>query len=310
MNSIKTLINKIAPSLFAAPKPPVVRYESANAVSSTKICKDGNPIFLRDWPLAPDITPRGLILIVHGLGEHIGRFDHVADHFNQWGFAVRGYDQYGHGRTGGPRGGLPSNFRLLDDLAEIIDDTRKNMDPNTPLILLGHSMGGLVVGRFVALTIRPVDGLIMSSPALDPGISLVQRILLAVVPVIAPDLRVGNGVDAQYLSHDKKVVSDYLADPLGHDRISGRLARFIAKTGSQTVDMAPHWKVPTLLIYSGDERVLEPLGSTRFGELAPKEVVTTQRFDHLYHEIFNESDAAPVFDAVKNWLDLRFPLHT
>ncbi len=248
MNAIKTFINRLVPSVFAEPKTPPVRYESPNAVSSTKICKDGNPIFVRDWPLPPDATPRGLILMVHGLGEHIGRFDHVADHFNSWGFAVRGYDQYGHGRTGGVRGGLPSNFRLLDDLADIIDDTRKHMDPNTPLILLGHSMGGLVVGRFVALSTRPVDGLIMSSPALDPGLSLVQKALLAVIPALAPNLRISNGVDAQYLSHDLKVVSDYLADPLGHDRISGRLARFIAKTGPQTVAIAHQWKVPTLLI--------------------------------------------------------------
>lgn len=306
MNAIKTFINRLVPSVFAEPKTPPVRYESPNAVSSTKICKDGNPIFVRDWPLPPDATPRGLILMVHGLGEHIGRFDHVADHFNSWGFAVRGYDQYGHGRTGGVRGGLPSNFRLLDDLADIIDDTRKHMDPNTPLILLGHSMGGLVVGRFVALSTRPVDGLIMSSPALDPGLSLVQKALLAVIPALAPNLRISNGVDAQYLSHDLKVVSDYLADPLGHDRISGRLARFIAKTGPQTVAIAHQWKVPTLLIYSGDERVLEPLGSTRFAETAPQDLVASKRFDKLYHEIFNEVDAAPVFETVQKWLDLRF----
>lgn len=306
MNSIKTFINRLIPSVFAEPKPPVVRPESPNAVSSTKICKDGNPIHIRDWPLPPDATPRGMIVIVHGLGEHIGRFDHVAAHFNSWGFSVRGYDQYGHGKTGGARGGLPSNFRMLDDLADIVDDTRKGMDPNTPLILLGHSMGGLVVGRFVGLNTRPVDALIMSSPALDPGLSLVQKMLLAVVPAIAPNLRVSNGVDAQYLSHDKKVVSDYLADPLGHDRISGRLARFIAKTGPQTVALAPQWKVPTLLIYSGDERVLEPLGSTRFAETAPKDLVASKKFDKMYHEIFNELDAMPVFDTVRKWLDLRF----
>ena len=126
------------------------------------------------------------------------------------------------------------------------------------------------------------------------------------LPKIAPDLRVGNGVKPQFISHDPAVVAAYKADPLVHDRISARLARFIAEAGPQTLMMAPQWTVPTLLLYAGDDRLLNPLGSRKFAAAAPKQVVTSQCFDNLYHEIFNEQDATPVFATLKKWLDQRF----
>ena len=306
MNVIQTFLGRFASASSSQPPAGPVRYASPNAVSSTKIGKDGTPFFIRDWPLLPEATPRGMVLIVHALGEHIGRYDHVADQLNQWGFAVRGYDQYGHGRTGGTRGGLPRNNQLLEDLADIVDDTRKHTDPDTPLILLGHSMGGLLAMQCAGLNTRRIDGLILSSPALDTGISAIQKLLLAIIPAIAPHLRVGNGVDARYLSHDAQVVQHYAIDPLCHDRISTRLARFMTQTGNQMLTIAPHWKTPTLLLYAGDERILDAMGSTRFAKLAPQESVTAQKFDNLYHEIFNELDATVVFDSIKKWLDLRF----
>jgi alpha-beta hydrolase superfamily lysophospholipase len=192
---------------------------------------------------------------------------------------------------------------LLDDLADIVDSTRARTPKGVPLILLGHSMGGLVVGRFVSLGLRKVDALVMSSPALDAGMNAFQKFLVSVLPKIAPDLRVGNGVKPQFVSHDPAVVAAYKADPLVHDRISARLARFIAEAG---LEAAPKWKVPTLLLYAGDDRLLNADGSRTFAKLAPRDVVTTQCFDSLYHEIFNELDAKPVFAALKQWLDKRF----
>ncbi|HOK13159.1 MAG TPA: alpha/beta hydrolase, partial [Ottowia sp.] len=97
----------------------------------------GESLALHDWPLSAGGTARGVVLLVHGLGEHVGRYQHVADRLNQWGFSVRGYDQYGHGESAGVRGDLPADDRLLTDLASIIDDTRARMDDRLPLILLG-----------------------------------------------------------------------------------------------------------------------------------------------------------------------------
>ena len=267
---------------------------------------DGSNVVVQDWPLDSSVKLRGVVIVVHGLGEHAGRYEHVARHLNAWGFVVRGYDQCGHGESSGARGSLPSDTRLLDDLADMVDSTRTRYGKDTPVILIGHSMGGLVVGRFVSLQMRAVEGLVMSSPALDAGMNAFQKLLVSVLPKIAPDLRVGNGVKPQFVSHDPAVVAAYKADPLVHDRISARLARFIAAAGPQTLALAPQWTVPTLLMYAGDDRLLNPDGSRVFAAQAPKNVVTTQCFDTLYHEIFNEKDAAPVFATLKKWLDQRF----
>nr|WP_295768524.1 alpha/beta hydrolase [Rhodoferax sp.] len=279
---------------------------TAESRLSTFITSDGNNVVVQDWPLDPAVKLRGVVIVVHGLGEHAGRYDHVARQLNDWGFAVRGYDQCGHGESGGARGSLPSDTRLLDDLADMVDSTRARMRKGLPLILLGHSMGGLVVGRFVSLKMREVDALVMSSPALNAGMNAFQKFLVSILPKIAPDLRVGNGVKPQFISHDPAVVAAYKADPLVHDRISARLARFIADAGPQTVALAAQWTVPTLLLYAGDDRLLNPQGSRDFAAAAPKDVATTQCFDALYHEIFNELDAAAVFAALKQWLDQRF----
>jgi len=174
------------------------------------------------------------------------------------------------------------------------------------LILLGHSMGGLVAARFVSLAMRPVEALVLSSPALDPGLSAFQKFLVSVLPKIAPDLRVGNGLNPSMISHDPAVVAAYRADRLVHDRISARLARFIADDGPATVALAPTWRVPTLLLYAGADKLVNPQGSRDFAAAAPKEVVTAHCFETLYHEIFNEIDPEPVFAELKAWLDSRF----
>jgi alpha-beta hydrolase superfamily lysophospholipase len=147
---------------------------------------------------------------------------------------------------------------------------------------------------------------VLSSPALDAGMNAFQKLLVAVLPRLAPDLRVGNGLDARYLSHDAGVVQAYRDDPLVHDRISARLARFIAEAGPAVLASAPHWRVPTLLLYAGDDRLVNPDGSRRFAAAAPANVVSAHRFDRLYHEIFNEVERETVFAQLKTWLDARF----
>lgn len=269
--------------------------------------RDGTNLIVIDWPLSKGPV-RGVVLIVHGLGEHAWRYDHVAERLNEWGFAVRGYDQYGHGESMGVRGALPRDDRLLQDLAEVVDESRARMNAGTPLIVLGHSMGGLVAGRFVALAARPIQALVLSSPALDPGLSVFQRLLLAIVPRIAPDFRVGNGLNPDFISHDPAVVAAYKADPLVHDRIAARLAVFIAENGPKTVASAASWTVPTLLMYAGMDKLVNPAGSRAFAQAAPKAVVTSHCFEDLYHEIFNErsADRERVFAELKRWLDARF----
>jgi len=278
---------------------------SADTTLSTFTASDGDNVAVQDWHLPDEVRPRATLLVVHGLGEHGHRYDALARRLNGWGFAVRCYDQYGHGDSGGTRGALPQSARFLDDLADLVETTRKRM-PGVPLVLLGHSMGGLVAASFVARGVLPVDGLVLSSPALATRLTPLQKLLMAVVPRIAPNLAVGNGLNPDYLSHDPAVVAAYRKDPRVHDRITGRLARFIAEEGERVRAAAPQWNVPTLLLYAGDDRLVDPEGSRQFAAAAPAALVTTRCFPDLWHEIFNERDSDPVYAALRAWLEARF----
>lgn len=278
----------------------------SDSTLSTFTASDGDNIALQDWPLPEGLALRGVVVLVHGLGEHAGRYDHVARRLNSWGFAVRGYDQYGHGESDGVRGGLPVRPRLLHDLADVIESTSTRLRSGVPLVLLGHSMGGLVAASLVAQRELPIQGLILTSPALDLGLGPLQKLLLAALPRIAPNFRVRNGLDPDFISHDPDVVAAYNADPRVHNRISGRLAHFLAESGPMVLEHAPQWSVPTLLMWAGQDKLVNPNGARAFAAAAPPGVVTARCFDGLFHEIFNELDSEPVFATLKQWLDERF----
>ena len=258
-----------------------------------------------DWP-APEGALRGRVLLVHGLGEHMGRYAHVAEQLRSWGFAVRGYDHYGHGRSAGARGDMVDPRCLLGDLGCIIDVTRQlSLGQGQPLILLGHSLGGLVCANAVATSLRAVDGLVLSSPALATSANWVQKMLLAWVPRLAPHLCVDNGLKAAYVARDPQVVQAYLADPLVHRRIAAGLAQWIVQQGPLTVAQAAQWSVPTLLLYAQDDHLVDPAGSAALARGAPA-CVQSHCFAGMYHEIFNDPDKALVFAQLKDWLDAQF----
>ncbi|MDP2262314.1 MAG: lysophospholipase [Hydrogenophaga sp.] len=270
---------------------------------------DGLNLALYDWPLPMRWRPRGVVLIVHGLGEHAWRYDPLAQRLNEWGFCVRAYDQRGHGDSGGARGVLPSDDALLEDLAEVLDDTRRHIAQPwaCPLILMGHSMGGLVAATFVQRRLAPVDALVLSSPALDAGMGAMQKRLISLLYRWAPNLAVSNGLDASKISHSADVVDTYQRDRLVHDRISARLARFIDSNGPRVLAAAPQWTVPTLLMYAGADALVRPAGSRAFAQRAPANLLTSRCFDGLYHEIFNEEDPSEVFTTLRGWLDRQAP---
>jgi alpha-beta hydrolase superfamily lysophospholipase len=278
--------------------------------SSSLTTADGLGLHGQAWPL-PGRPARGSVVIVHGLGEHIARHAALAAQLNAWGWQVAGFDQRGHGRSEGPRGSLANEDDPLRDLAQVIDATRTAWPG--PLVLLGHSMGGLVAARFVAEGLqespaswsRAVDALVLSSPALDPGMNAGQKLLLAVLGRLAPGLAVGNGLEPAWISRDADVVAAYVADPLVHDRVTPRLARFILDGGAFVRGVAPRWAVPTLLLWAGSDRCVAPSGSAAFAAAAPKDVVQAQVFASLSHEIFNEPEKDVVFEALGAWLTAR-----
>ncbi|HWI11012.1 MAG TPA: lysophospholipase [Burkholderiaceae bacterium] len=273
---------------------------------STLTTSDGLKLQLREWPCD---GARGTVLIVHGLGEHLGRYEHVAAQLLRGGWHVVGYDQRGHGASEGPRGRLHHPDDLLRDLALVIDAVRVRL--RGPLLLLGHSMGGLVAARMVAAGLddtrppkwhRAVDALVLSSPALDLGLGGAQKLLLALLGRIAPNFAVGNGLKPEWISRDPAVVEAYVDDPLVHDRVAPKLVRFIVDGGAFVRAHAARWRVPTLLIYAGNDRCVAPAGSAAFAAAAPVDVVSTQAFPALYHEIFNEPEQASVFAVLGAWL--------
>lgn len=259
-----------------------------------------------DWAL-PAGLPLGTVLLVHGLGEHAGRYGEVAAYLHQWGFAVRGYDQQGHGQSEGARGDMRRPGSLQADLCRVIDDTRQRaVLSDRPLILLGHSMGGLVVARTLAEGLRSVDAAVLSSPALGAFPKLFQKMLLATLPRLAPHLCVDNGLKTEFVSRDPDVVKAYTADPLVHRRISTGLAAWILSEGERTLGDAAQWQVPTLLLYAGRDKLVNAQASADFARSAPPSVVQSQCFEGMYHEIFNDLYRAQVFAALKRWLLARF----
>lgn len=273
---------------------------------------DGHNLAVCDWHLPGPHRPRAVVLIVHGLGEHAWRYNTLASELNDWGFVVRAYDQRGHGDSSGKRGCLPDDDTLLRDLADVVEDTRTvhGRLGTVPLILLGHSMGGLVSALYVAAQLAtgnplPVDALVLSSPALDPGLGPVQRALLTLLPPLLPDVTVSNGLDPTLISHDAEAVRAYLSDPRVHNRLSPRLGRFIADGGPLVQQHAALWTVPTLLMYAGADGLVDPAGSRRFAAAAPPDVVQAHCFEDMYHELFNEANRFEVLSHLRNWLDAR-----
>ncbi|MBH9551749.1 alpha/beta hydrolase [Inhella gelatinilytica] len=255
---------------------------------------------------------RAHILLVHGLGEHQGRYDEVVRRLNFWGFGCWRYDQRGHGQAPGRRGDAPQVHTLLADLAQAIDRVRAQT-LGLPLVLLGHSLGGLVAARTVAGALRGEpfgrvpDALVLSSPALDPGMTSGQRALLALGRRLFPHLAVSNGLQPAWISRDPAVVQAYVQDPQVHDRVTATVAALVADGGAEVIDDAARWQVPTLLMWAGADRCVTPQGSARFAAAAPSDRVTQRCFDGLFHELFNEPEHEQVFALLRDWLNERFP---
>ena len=276
--------------------------------------RDGLDLFVRHWPLAGARPAPCVAVIVHGLGEHIGRYEHVALSLNQQGWAVVGYDHRGHGRSPGKKGVLQQDDDLLHDLAAVIDATRAAY-PDRPLLLVGHSLGGAIAGRFVSALARPqeevpwrrpVTALVMSSPALAIPVSPVQKALLATVGQLTPNVAVANGLQPAWICHNPATVEAYQADPLVHDRVTGRLTTWLLAAGEHVRQRAPGWVTPTLIMWGGEDRCVLPQGSADFASAAPSSVVTAHPWPKLSHEIFNEVEQAQVLAVMADWLKRVF----
>ncbi|NEX63839.1 alpha/beta hydrolase [Noviherbaspirillum sp. 17J57-3] len=238
---------------------------------------------------------------MHGLGEHGGRYAHVARFFNALGWSVRAHDHRGHGRSGGPRGDTPDNDAILSDAKRVFDDFASRLG-QAP-VLFGHSMGGLFAARYATGGMSPLGGLILSSPALRVRLSGVQRALHGMMQKLAPGFGAPNGVKARYLSHDPAIEKAYRADPLVHGRISARLLTCMLDAIDFSHAAAPTVAVPTLMVVAGDDRLVDAAGSQAFfSRLRKSDMNRLHCYQDFYHEIFNEKGKERVFDDVLAWV--------
>lgn len=273
---------------------------------------DQTDLFVRDWlpngvtnPAGADFAlPAGHqhgVVLMHGLGEHCGRYAHLARFFCRLGFAVRSYDLRGHGQSSGARGSVPDEEAMLRDARFIINDFSAQL--HAPPLLFGHSMGGLFAARFATEGLAPIRALILSSPALAVSLSSFEQVLLKVATALFPGLGISNGVRPRYLTHDAEVVQAYRQDTLVHTRISARLLNSMRAAMRYAHDHAPQLKIPVLLQVAEDDRLVDPMGSKRFVARLPQAHTKAIFYDGFYHEIFNELDAVRVFDDLRLWLD-------
>jgi alpha-beta hydrolase superfamily lysophospholipase len=260
---------------------------------------DGTLLHVSDFVL-PAAATRGSIVLMHGLGEHSGRYRHLAHFFNELGLSVRCYDHRGHGRSQGARGDVINGDPMLQDGQIVLDDFAARQ--KRPPFLFGHSMGGLFAARFALARMAPLRGLILSSPALAVTLSPLQRKLLGVMHKLAPRLGVPNGLEPQFLSHDAAVVAAYKADPLVHGRISARLLRSMLASIDYCHANASTLAIPTLLQVAGDDHLVDADGARRFFAQLPPGQAELKIYDGYYHEIFNETGAERPMADLRAWL--------
>jgi alpha-beta hydrolase superfamily lysophospholipase len=259
----------------------------------------GVVLFRRGW--IPE-SARASVLIVHGFGEHSGRYEHVGQWFAERGFEVHAYDHRGHGRSAERRCHVDRFDEYLDDLAVVLEQVRSDA-PQNPLFLIGHSMGGLVVATFARERSPSVSGVVLSGAALalPPGNSRIR--IARLIRAVLPRLRLSAGLDLAGLSSDPRVLEAYLADPLVERQMTASLAvellGAVERTGPGGADVT----LPLLVLHGGDDSICASEGSERFAAAA--RTARFIRYPGLRHEIFNEPAFRDVLADVASFLEAR-----
>ena len=254
-----------------------------------------------DWPVSG--SPKAVVLIVHGLGEHIHRYEHVAAYLNKSNISVIGYDQRSHGKSDGIRGHASSYNELINDLQDVVLITR-NKYPDKPIFFYGHSLGGsLVLYNELINPDQDINGMIVSSPGLStakpvsPILSSTGRILSKLWPAF----QLNNGLDFDGLSHDQNIIKSYIDDPLVHDKISAHLGIELIDKGKYIVANAKDIKHPVLFIQGSQDRLVNPVVNKSFYESLTTKKELIWREDG-YHESHNEPFKSEILKNITEWI--------
>jgi len=263
------------------------------------------------WPDTQPRQPRGVVLLVHGLGEHMGRYGHTADVLQQEHWICIGYDHLGHGRSQGDRGKLPYSGALVDGLVHVaqhvIAELPSKIARDLPLILLGHSLGGLVVAQAICTAsdrMPDIRATVLSAPALGIHVSGFRAALLSTLSLIAPNLCLDHGLDPRSVCRDPMVVQAYVNDPLVHRNISIRLAAWMLKTSRQLPNCAGRWSVPLLMLLAAEDRLVDNRAAEHFMSKLAGHSGSIHREAEMFHEMLNDPEKERVLHKIADWLDL------
>jgi acylglycerol lipase len=253
--------------------------------------------------------PKAVLVIMHGLGEHIGRYQHVFDYFNHKDINVMGCDFPGHGKSDGGRGHVPGGIERMMNIVQEMVDKAKSENPNLPVFLFGHSMGGCVVVNFLMKRKPVIAGVIASAPALklafEPPKFLVflGRLTVKIIPSFAQP----NNLERAALSRDKAVVDAYSKDLLVHDLVSSALGIGLLDAGKWAIANIANADLSSpLLVYHGTaDRLTSSEGTKEFAQLA-KGKVTFKSWDGLYHEMHNEPEKELVLANILEWMESNY----
>ena len=261
---------------------------------------NGGTLWGQVWE--PEGEARAVVVLVHGLGEHIQRYQHVAEKFNAKGIALLGFDQQGHGKTGGKRGVINSAEGLMEDISLTIKLAKERF-PGLPVFIYGHSMGALEVLYYGLNGPERPAGILATSPALDvASMSKAQRGLVRLLKNILPDLAVDNGLPIDGLSQDAASNQAYRDDPLVHPKASVRLAAFMMQAAEDVMSKANEWNVPLYLAHGSKDPICPVAGSDQFAQRLGSKV-TYKRWDGFYHETHNEPEKDVVIAAMLDWVE-------
>jgi alpha-beta hydrolase superfamily lysophospholipase len=250
-----------------------------------------------------DASAKAIVVIMHGYGEHCGRYRELAEFLVHAGYVAAGFDARGHGQSPGQRGHIAHFERYVDDLQGFLDDQRR-LHPGLPLMLLGHSNGGLISLRTVQTRTPLPDGLILTSPlvALQPAHQPVPRWAAVVLSAFASRLPLPNGLDRDELSHDPKILEAHRRDKLCHGRSTP--AWYVAATGAmqQVFANLDRIRLPVLAIEADTDPIVVPQAITQLYEgiaSADKELVVCK---NAFHEVLNEVGREDTYRRIVGWL--------
>ena len=266
--------------------------------------KDNMKIYGQEWK--PEGKVKAGIAMVHGLGEHSGRYEHIAQAFTDAGYSLTAFDLPGHGKSEGVRGHAHSYAVLMSDITQNIDLVKEHF-PNLPVFLYGHSLGGNLV-LYYCLTQKPqIKGAIVTSPGLGTAAPVppAKLALGKLMYNLMPAMQMDNGLDRSGLSRDPEVEKKYAADPLVHPKISARLALDLINNGRYIVEHAADLPIPLLLMQGTGDRIVNPPLTKQFANAAPLSKITYKEWDGFYHEMHNEPEKAKVLKTMTDWLDFE-----